>query len=125
VVPAIPSQSSPNYHPDAGDRECCFADRVRQRRPTGTSPFGDCVLDDDVSGAVFERHLARVASYKSHLYSPGVVTGVLVYAPLAVYGYSQFLRSGAISIWAAAIAYLIGGSYHFWSAMYHGVLKKS
>ena len=23
-------------------------------------PFGDCLLDDDFSGAVFERHLARV-----------------------------------------------------------------
>jgi hypothetical protein len=25
------------------------------------------------------------ASYKSHSYSPGVVTGMLIYAPLAVY----------------------------------------
>jgi len=65
------------------------------------------------------------ASYKSHSYSPGVVTGVLVYAPLAVYGYSRFLRSGSVSIWTAAIACIVGGSYHFWSAMYHGVLKKA
>jgi hypothetical protein len=64
------------------------------------------------------------ASYKTHSYSPGVVTGVLVYVPLAVYGCSQFLLSGAISIWAAAIACIIGGSYHFWSAAYHGLLKK-
>jgi len=63
------------------------------------------------------------ASYKSHSYSPGVVTGILIYAPLAVYGYIEFLRSGAVPIWAAAITCLIGGSYHFWSAMYHGVIK--
>jgi hypothetical protein len=54
-----------------------------------------------------------------------VVTGVLIYAPPAVYGCSEFLRSGAISIWAAALACLIGGSYPFWSAAYHGVLKKA
>ncbi len=65
------------------------------------------------------------ASYKSHSYSPGVVTGMLIYAPLAVYGYIQFLRSGSVSIWTAAIACIIGGSYHFWSAIYHGVLKKA
>ena len=65
------------------------------------------------------------ASYKTHSYSPGVVTGVLIYAPLAVYGYSQFLLSGAISIWAAAIACLIGGAYQFLSAMYHRTLKKA
>jgi hypothetical protein len=65
------------------------------------------------------------ASYKTHSYSPGVITGVLIYAPSAVYGYIQFLRSGAIPIWIAAIAFVIGGSYHFWSALYHGVLKKA
>jgi hypothetical protein len=35
------------------------------------------------------------ASYKSHAYSPGVVSGVAVYVPLAAYGYSHFVRSGA------------------------------
>lgn len=63
------------------------------------------------------------ASYKTHSYSPGVVTGVLIYAPLAVYGYIYFLSSGAASIWTAIIACLIGSSYHVWSAAFHGRAK--
>ena len=64
------------------------------------------------------------ASYKSHTYSPGVITGMAVYVPLAAYGYSQFVRSGAASIATAAGACVIGGSYHLWSAAYHGRLLK-
>ena len=64
------------------------------------------------------------ASYKSSSYSPGVVTGVAVYVPLAIFGYSHFVRSGAVSIGIAALACVVGGSYPFWSAAYHGLLKK-
>jgi hypothetical protein len=64
------------------------------------------------------------ASYRSRSYSPGVVTGVAVYVPLAVFGYIHFLRSGAASPGVAAVACAIGGSYQFWSAAYHGVRKK-
>jgi hypothetical protein len=60
------------------------------------------------------------ASYKSHSYSPGVVTGIAVYVPLVVYGYVQFVGSGAVSIGIAAIAFAIGASYQIWSALYHG-----
>jgi hypothetical protein len=64
------------------------------------------------------------ASFKSRSYSPGVVTGLAVYVPLAAYGYRQFLRNGEASIPTAALAFLIGGSYHLWSAAYHGALGK-
>jgi Protein of unknown function with HXXEE motif len=63
------------------------------------------------------------ASYKSHSYSPGVVTGVLIYVPLALYGYVYFLRSGATSIGSALVAVIVGGSYQFWSALYHRSLR--
>jgi hypothetical protein len=59
------------------------------------------------------------ASYKSHSYSPGVGTGMMIYVPLAVYGYSQFVRSGVASIGMALVAGAIGGSYHLWSALFH------
>jgi len=65
------------------------------------------------------------ASYKSGGYSPGVVTGVAVYVPLAAFGYSHFVRSGGASIGVAALACAIGGSYQLWSAAYHGMPKKS
>jgi len=59
------------------------------------------------------------ASYKSRAYSPGVITGVTVYVPLALYGYVEMLRSGTASIASALIAFMIGSSYQVWSAVYH------
>jgi hypothetical protein len=44
------------------------------------------------------------ASYKSRAYSPGVLTGLIIYVPMAVYGYATFLHlaarggSGALSV---------------------------
>ena len=64
------------------------------------------------------------ASCKSRTYSPGVVTGVAVYVPLAVFGYTHFIGSGTVPPGVAAAACAIGGSYPFWSAIYHGLLKK-
>ena len=58
------------------------------------------------------------ASYKSRSYSPGVVTGMLIYVPLAIYGYIAFVRAGKASIRTAAIAAIIGGSYQLWSALF-------
>jgi len=59
------------------------------------------------------------ASYKRRAYSPGVITGLTVYLPLAAYGYLEILRSGAASIPTAVIAGMIGSSYQIWSAAYH------
>jgi hypothetical protein len=64
------------------------------------------------------------ASYKSRGYSPGVVTGVMICMPLAVYGYGQFVRSGAASIGTALIAGMVGGSYPLWSALFHRGSRK-
>jgi hypothetical protein len=78
------------------------------------------LLDDDVSRAMFERHLARVGQLQIPLV---LARRSNVSTAAGIYGYIEFLRSGAIPIWTAAITCLIGGSYHFWSAMYHGVIK--
>jgi hypothetical protein len=64
------------------------------------------------------------ASYKSRSYSPGVVTGVLIYMPLAMYGYIYLVRSGSAGIVTAVIAGMAGGSYPFWSALYHTKAKQ-
>lgn len=63
------------------------------------------------------------ATLKSHTYSPGVVTGIAIYVPLALFGFALALRSGAVSKISMLIAAVIGGSYHFWSALYHGSLR--
>jgi hypothetical protein len=59
------------------------------------------------------------ASVKTHTVSPGVVTGLLLYVPLMIVEFDFYLRAGRVTLWSAAAAALIGGSYHVWSALYH------
>jgi hypothetical protein len=68
------------------------------------------------SNAVF--HV--VGTIRSRRYSPGVVTGVLVYAPLAVYGGWRFVHGG-MPITTALAAAVLGGSYHLWASIGHRV----
>ncbi|SRR6266498_4626942 len=59
------------------------------------------------------------ASYISHCYSPGMITGTLLYLPLGVFEYVMWFRLGQASLATATVALLIGGSYPLWSAAYH------
>ncbi len=61
---------------------------------------------------------------KTRSYSPGVLTGIFVYLPLAVYGYIFFLHSKQVSIFIALIALVIGASYQMWSNIYHHVRSR-
>jgi len=67
------------------------------------------------TNAVF--HL--VGAVRTRRYSPGMVTGLVLYIPMAVYGYFHFLSTHQASIGTAVVAVAIGGSYHLWSAMAH------
>ena len=67
------------------------------------------------SNAVF--HV--LGSVRTRSRSPGVITGVAVYIPMAVIGYSYFLRTGAVPFVVAACTALTGGSYHFWARIVH------
>src|SRR5262245_50140681 len=67
------------------------------------------------SNAVF--HV--IGTIKTRRRSPGVVTGVLIYVPLALFGYWYFLKNGKIPPLGAAVAALLGGSYHFWARLAH------
>jgi hypothetical protein len=65
------------------------------------------------------------ASVKTHTVSPGVITGILLYVPLMIVESNFYLRSGRAPLWAGALAALLGGSYHLWSALYHrGAVKQ-
>jgi hypothetical protein len=66
------------------------------------------------SNAVF--HV--VGTIQSRRYSPGVVTGVLAYMPLALFGSWRFIHGG-MSTMAALVAVVLGGSYHFWASIGH------
>src|SRR5262249_44061063 len=60
-----------------------------------------------------------IGTVKTRSYSPGVVTGTLLYIPMAVLGMKQALGLPKAEIGAAVIAVLIGLSYHWWSAAFH------
>lgn len=60
-----------------------------------------------------------IGAFQSKRYSPGMISGVVLYIPIAIYGFVHFLRSGRASISTALVAGLIGGSYHFISFANH------
>jgi hypothetical protein len=66
-----------------------------------------------------------VGAIQSRSYSPGMVTGLLLYFPMAVYGYTYFLRTGQASKGTALVSAAIGGSYHLWSALAHARRARS
>ncbi len=67
------------------------------------------------SNAVF--HV--VGTIRSGQRSPGVVTGTLLYVPLALFGYWHFLTTGEIPLLGAVVAAAVGGSYHLWARLAH------
>jgi hypothetical protein len=67
------------------------------------------------SNAVF--HL--VGAVRTREYSPGVVTGMLLYVPMTVYGFVHFLTTGQATTGTAVAAAAIGASYHLWAARAH------
>ena len=62
------------------------------------------------------RHLVwhAVGALRTNRYSPGMITGMGLYVPLAVWGYPYFVLGGRASITTAIIAFFIGASYHLW-----------
>jgi hypothetical protein len=56
--------------------------------------------------------------------SPGVRTSLLLYVPLAVYGFWHFVSSGLTSFSTSILAALLGGSNHLWASMLHAVCAR-
>jgi uncharacterized protein with HXXEE motif len=67
------------------------------------------------SNAIF--HI--IGAIQTKRYSPGMISGIVLYIPLAIYGFAHFLRSGQASMGTALLACAIGGSYHFISFANH------
>ena len=60
-----------------------------------------------------------IGSIQTRRYSPGMISGLLLYIPLAIYGYVFFLGSGRALVPTAVIAAAIGSSYYFISMANH------
>ena len=73
-----------------------------------------------VAAIVFTNALWHLrGAWKTHSYSPGMVTGTLLYVPMTIYGYAYFLRTRATSPGTALLAFVIGGSYIFIGPLMH------
>ncbi len=84
--------------------------------PKGNGVAAWLVLAALLAGnAVF--HL--VAAIQTKRYSPGMISGIVLYIPLAFYGYIYFLHSRRVSPLAAVVAAVLGGSYYFISIANH------
>jgi hypothetical protein len=59
------------------------------------------------------------ATARTRTYSPGVVTGTLLYLPLAALGAVELVAPGRASVLTAAQAVAAGVGYHLWSAWNH------
>jgi hypothetical protein len=55
-----------------------------------------------------------VGAINTRSYSPGMVTGTLLYIPLTIYGYARFTANGEATIPTAIVAAVVGSSYHLW-----------
>jgi hypothetical protein len=60
-----------------------------------------------------------LATIRGREYSPGVVTGTLLYLPLAVFGYAYFVSNGLVRTDVAVQTAIIGPAYHLFSAWNH------
>jgi hypothetical protein len=60
-----------------------------------------------------------VGTIKTKRYSPGVATGLLLYVPMAVFGFVHFLGTKEASRGTAVVAVALGMSYQFWGTMMH------
>jgi hypothetical protein len=92
----------------------CFSVGVDAGTAVGP-PFFLAVCALLVENGVFH----AVATIRGQRYSPGVVTGVLLYVPLALYGYWTLLRNGRVSPVVAVLAAAVGLSYHALSLLNH------
>ncbi|MEO8578022.1 MAG: HXXEE domain-containing protein [Gemmatimonadales bacterium] len=60
-----------------------------------------------------------VGAIQSKSYSPGMITGVLLYMPIAIYGFHYFITTGRVSAGTAIVAAILGGAYTFISFANH------
>lgn len=73
---------------------------------------GAPIFSMSVAGLLLINGLIYVgASFRVRGYAPGVISGVLLYIPLAVYGYVQFIQSGRLTPNQAIFTAVLGLLY--------------
>ena len=86
----------------------------------GETPHGIGVLYTVAAIAGINAGFHIIGVFKLKKYSPGVVTGVLLYLPLFIYGTWYLLSSGDLSIAKLVIDLAIAIGYHLFSVYRQG-----
>jgi hypothetical protein len=82
------------------------------------APFGAAVWLTTAALLASNATWHLIGTIRTKSCSPGIATGLILYVPLALFGYVRTLRSGT-NIVTAIVAAAIGTSYHSWSAALH------
>ena len=87
----------------------------------GSAPKGNAVAAWlTLAALLFSNGIFHIiGAVQTRRYSPGMISGTVLYLPLAVYGFAHFLRGGQASVGTALVALVIGGSYHSVSFAMH------
>jgi len=73
-----------------------------------------------VAALLFSNALFHViGTIRTRTRSPGLITAIVLYVPMAIVGYWQFVGSGEASWGIAIAAGIVGGSYHLWAEIIH------
>jgi hypothetical protein len=86
----------------------------------GTSPRGLAFWIVVAAIAAVNAVFHMTAAVRTHAYSPGVVTGVVVYLPLALIGGTWFLHERLVASGTVAQGLLIAVAYQMCSTWKHG-----
>ena len=60
-----------------------------------------------------------VAGFRSKAYNPGLITSLLLYLPLSIFGYWYFVSTTQASLETAGVSFILGASYQWWSLYNH------
>jgi hypothetical protein len=66
-----------------------------------------------------------VGTARARRYSPGLVTGMLLYVPLTAFGLWHFIHGGQLSPLAALGSVAVGASYQLWASIGHRMRERA
>lgn len=73
-----------------------------------------------VTAILLSNSLFHIAAlFKSHRYNPGIATSIFLYLPLSLSGYWYFLSTQQATTGTAAVSFILGSSYQWWSPYNH------
>ncbi|MGB9429377.1 MAG: HXXEE domain-containing protein [Gammaproteobacteria bacterium] len=56
---------------------------------------------------------------RTRQYSPGILTGALLYLPICIWGFWYFLATNEVTFQFALVSFILGSSYQLWSMLIH------